>query len=114
MNYFRKNGFGAFIAIELKTGNFVGRCGFKELANGEIEVGYVFLKEYWGKGLATEALIGLLNWAKENVFKVDQIIAFTPIEHVASQRVMQKAGMIYLKEDVQDGQHCVFYVIKLR
>lgn len=114
IDYFKSNGFGVFIAIELITGEFVGRCGFGQIPTGEIEVGYVFLPDFWGKGLATEALIALIDWAKKNLKATDTIIAFTPISHIASQRCMQKAGMEYYKKDIKDAVECVFYKIQLR
>lgn len=114
IDFFKSNGFGVFIAIELSTGEFVGRCGFGEIPSGEIEVGYVFLPKFWGRGLATEALIALIQWAKENIHSTDIIIAFTPVDHTASQRVMQKAGMEIYKKDIKDGDECVFYIIDLR
>lgn len=112
--FFKANDFGVFIAIELASGEFIGRCGFGKIATGEIEVGYVFLQKFWGKGLASEALLSLLNWAKSNIFVVDSIIAFTPTAHLASQRVMQKAGMQFYKEERKEGIEYVFYKINLR
>lgn len=114
MEFFKINGFGVFIAIELDSGKFVGRCGFGRIPSGEIEVGYVFLPEFWGKGLATEALIALLKWAKQNIHSTDTIIAFTPVNHNASERVMQKAGMEFYKKEIKDGEELVFYKIMLR
>lgn len=112
--FFQKNGFGVFIAIELGSGEFVGRCGFGEIPGGEIEVGYVFLKKFWGKGFGTEALTALLQWAKQHIFVVDAIIAYTPVDHIASRRVMEKAGMRFYKKDIKDNQECIFYTMKLR
>jgi [ribosomal protein S5]-alanine N-acetyltransferase len=115
IEFFKKNGFGVFIAIELESGEFAGRCGFgKFLPTGEIEVGFLFLKKFWGKGLASEALSALIEWAKQNIHSVSTIIAYTTIDHHASQRVLQKAGMQFYKRDVQDGKECVFYKIELR
>ncbi len=100
--------FCIFIAIDLATGKFAGRCGFDEVDTKDIEVGYVFFKEYWGKGLATEALARLLQWAEINI-KSNRIIAFTPVNHIASQRVMEKCDMIYYKNEVMYGMDCKFY-----
>ena len=60
---FLQKGFGEFSVTDLKMNEFLGRAGFAELKNGEIEVGYLLLKEHWGKGIATEALSALLDWA---------------------------------------------------
>lgn len=51
------------------------------------------MPQFWGKGYATEALISLINLAKQNVRSTDKIVAFTSIQHKTSERVMQKAGM---------------------
>ncbi len=106
--YYQDKKFGILIAIELTTGEMVGRCGFGEISTGEIEVGYVFFKKFWGQGLASEALSTLLEWAQKNI-KIDKIIAYAPMDHVASHRVMEKSGMKYFKNDMAQGVACKFY-----
>ena len=103
-----EKGFGEFSVNDLKTSKFLGRAGFAELDSGEIEVGYLFLKEYWGQGLATEALNALLGWA-ENVLLVSRILAYAPANHHASIRVMNKAGMRFLKTEAQNGENFTYY-----
>jgi RimJ/RimL family protein N-acetyltransferase len=105
---FAENGFGDFAVTESETGRFVGRAGFGLIEGGEIEVGYVFLKEYWGQGLAQEALRALLAWAKQSL-SAHRILAYTPMEHGASIHVMKKCRMRYLKTDIMRGVRCVFY-----
>ena len=114
IEFFKSNGFGVFIAIELKSGEFVGRCGFGKIPTGEIEVGYVFLSKFWGNGLVSEGLIAMLKWANEHIHSVESIIAYTPEDHIASQRVMQKAGMKFSKKEFKDGEELIYYKIDLR
>src|SRR5262245_48704835 len=83
-----ERGYGALLVFELDSGEFIGRAGFGDIESGETEVGYLVLKKYWGKGYATRILRALLAWAKKNL-KKDKIIAFTPVNHTASERVMQ-------------------------
>ncbi len=103
-----ENGFGDFAVIELETGKFAGRAGFGLIEGGEIEVGYVFNKECWGKGLAQEALRTLLAWAERSL-NVRRILAYTPTQHEASINVMKKCGMRYLKTATAGKVRCVFY-----
>jgi len=110
---FLEKGFGEFSITDLKTNEFLGRAGFAELNNGEIEVGYVLLKEYWGKGVASEALSALLDWAGK-ALSVPRILAYTPINHHASIGVMKKAGMRYLKTESSHGVECIFYEYPLK
>lgn len=110
--FYKIHGFGVYVVIELDTGEFVGRCGFGEIETGEIEVGYVFLKKFWGKGFATEALVCLLDFAKQHI-KKDKIIAFTPANHSTSIQVMKKSGMDYYKKENQGDVELIFYMKNL-
>ena len=105
---YRKHGFGDFAVILLETGDFAGRAGFGQIENGEIEVGYVFLKDFWGRGLAQESLRALLAWAKLNL-DVPRIVAYAPKQHSASFNVMKKSGMSYFKTASARGVECDFY-----
>lgn len=113
---FRAHGFCDFALFEKDTGAFAGRAGFHLMDDGEVEVGYLFLPHLWGKGYATEALAGLLNWAKTlpvERFPRRRIIAFAGTDHLASLRVMAKAGMTKWKTESVDGMECAFYVAPL-
>jgi RimJ/RimL family protein N-acetyltransferase len=105
---YQENGFADFAVIELATGKFIGRAGFGRIENGEIEVGYVLFKDFWGRGLAQESLRALLAWAKLNL-DVPRIVAYAPKQHSASFNVMKKSGMSYFKTDTKRGVECDFY-----
>lgn len=110
---FAQKGYCDFVLIEKGSGNFAGRAGFGELPDGEVEVGYLFLKRLWGRGLAQEALRALLAWAAESV-DLQRILAYAPVAHSASLNVMRKCGMRFLKNDKAHGVDCVFYEHPLR
>ena len=105
---FKENGFGDFAAVDLESGQFVGRAGFAPVDGGEIEVGYVLLRQFWGRGLAQESLRALLNWARENL-DIPRIVAYAPKQHSASFNVMKKSGMQYFKTEKTRGDECDFY-----
>jgi len=104
---YAENG-SSVVLIGSETGQFVGRAGFGLIEGGEIEVGYVFLKEYWGQGLAQEALHALLAWARQSL-SANRILAYAPKDHGASLHVMKKCGMRFLKTDIMRDVECVFY-----
>lgn len=109
---YHENKYGIFLVFDTNSEEFIGRAGFGDIESGETEVGYLVLKKYWGKGYASRILKILLAWAKNNI-KKDKIIAFTPVDHLASERVMQKAGMLFTKKAIMKGVGCVIYEYKL-
>lgn len=83
--------------IELKkTGRLVGAMGFVQLdlPNSLGSIGYVLSKEYWGKGIMTEAVRRLIYFGFEEM-KLNRIEAVHIPENEASGRVMKKAGMSF-------------------
>lgn len=92
-NNYRKRGYGMFALEERKTRKVVGFCGLVHPGGQrEPEVKYAFLRTYWGRGLATEAVAALLNYGARH-HSLTHIIATVAPEHLASQRVLTKSGM---------------------
>jgi len=60
------------------------------------EVGYRLIKKYWGYGLATEGVLGILNYGF-NSLRVEKIMAITHPENTASIRVLKKTGLKFIK-----------------
>jgi len=56
------------------------------------DVGYVVSRQHWGKGIATEALRSLVEWAlsRKSIYRV---WALCDVDNPASARVMEKVGM---------------------
>jgi RimJ/RimL family protein N-acetyltransferase len=71
------------------AGNIV--C-FEQL--GEREVGYWLGKEYWGKGVASQALRQFLD-----VIKTRPLYAHVAKHNIASKRVLEKCGFKIAAED---------------
>jgi [ribosomal protein S5]-alanine N-acetyltransferase len=77
--------------IILKEANVgIGGIGFAGLPdeNGKSMVGYGLDIRFHGKGYASEALAGILQWAYQSGLK--EAIAETPLNHIASQKVLIK------------------------
>jgi len=58
----------------------------------EWEFGYHFLKEYWGKGYATEALKAIVPYVFTH-FKVNRLVAFTNANNKESIALLKRIGM---------------------
>ncbi len=85
-----------------------GRVGHAALLRGEadeIELGFVLRPDSWGRGFATEIALALVGAARAR-HPDHSIIATVDIEHVASRRVLEKAGMVLAgTARDEDGDH---------
>ena len=108
---FEKFGFGSCVMIWKETGEFIGAAGLQPLEDtGEIEVGYSMKKEFWGRGIGTEAAKAWMDFGFREK-GLDRIVAVAVVENKASQRIMQKLGMSYEKTEEHWGETCNFYSV---
>ncbi len=108
--YQKENGFCRWAVIEKANGEIIGSCGFARLENGEIDLGYLFAKEVWGRGFATEAAQACLKYGFENL-KFAKIIAMVDIEHIPSQKVLEKIGFIKQRiEKTETGDDFIYEI----
>lgn len=90
-------GYGYWGVFEKETGKLVGRAGFRA-GSEPLEIGYLLDDTVWGRGLATEILDALLDYAKTEL-EVPEITARIHRENIASLRTAEKAGMRPVPEE---------------
>ena len=111
MSCYESHGFGMCAMIWKPSGEIIGSAGLQPLDNtGEIEVGYSMIKEFWGKGIGTEAARAWLDHGFRNA-GLDRIVAVAHTGNWASRHIMEKLGMKYEKSEVHYGNECAFYAI---
>ncbi len=96
------HGFGYWIARDSDTGAFAGRAGLRLIIvdeRPEIELGYGFMSDYWGRGIATEAAAAIVRAGFETV-GTRNLVCFTTPTNERSRRVMEKLGFRYEKDFV--------------
>ncbi|HEX6123025.1 MAG TPA: GNAT family N-acetyltransferase [Ktedonobacterales bacterium] len=83
-----------WVVIEPATGAVAGDVGFHSPVRGvpSVELGYVILPPYRGRGYATEATGALASWALTQP-GVERVILLIAPENAASLRVAAKLGM---------------------
>lgn len=84
--------YGYWGVFSKKTGELIGRAGFKE-GDYPLRAGYVLRRSEWGKGLATEILTELVHYAEEEL-GCTEIYADIDVRNKASLRVAEKCGLI--------------------
>lgn len=63
----------------------------------EGEIGWILNKQYWGKGIATEAALAIKDFAI-NELKILRLVATCDYRNQSSCRVMEKTGL-FLEDD---------------
>ena len=106
---YEKYGFGR-LAVELKGENkFIGFTGLKYLGDmNEVDLGYRFMQEYWGQGIATESARACVNLAF-NRLGLERIIAMVLPENTGSIRVLNKLNFKFEKEIIEDDELAKVY-----
>ena len=102
--YERFDGYGFWAAIEKSTGDFLGWFHFRpdeESDSIDPELGYRLRRSAWGKGFATEGSRALIDKGFAE-FDVQRVFASTMKVNLASQRVMEKAGLRFVRNFFQD------------
>ncbi len=95
LKHWREHGFGMCPWYLRDGGEFVGLGGLRHLALDDettVEVGYGFLPQFWGRGLATELTLACVATGFV-LMELPSIVALTLTENTASRRVMEKAGL---------------------
>ena len=64
------------------------------------EIGYTVAKKRWNEGIATEVLVRVLEFLTEDV-GFETVRALHDVRNKASGKVMKKAGMDYIKNQMQ-------------
>lgn len=103
MGRFQENGWGLW-AVEIPgVADFIGFIGlnpvnFEAHFTPAIEIGWRLAVEFWGHGYASEGAREALRFGFETL-KLEEIVSFTAVSNVRSQRVMARLGMHHNRAD---------------
>jgi [ribosomal protein S5]-alanine N-acetyltransferase len=95
--------------LEKDTDIFVGSFAIIPLDDTkDLQLGYSLLKEYWGRGYATEITRAGMDYAF-NTLGLSFIYGVTEAENIASQHVLLKCGFVLEKTAVKEGRRLNLY-----
>lgn len=95
---YEKHGYGNYIVIRKIDKVKMGTSGIYARPNVEdVDIGFAMLPDYMGKGYSYEAASKLMELAKAE-FGLKKITALTTRNNIASQNLIKKLGMKYLKD----------------
>ena len=94
------------LAVDRVSSQAVGLMVLAEFPNEDggvdLRIGYVVGRSFWGQGLASELVAGLVNWAAGQPV-VDALIGEVDPDNPASARVLRKAGFTQIQTEGNDG-----------
>ena len=93
---------GPYLMFSRDNAVLLGSTGLDFESATVATTGYVLAREYWGKGYATEAVRAMANLAGR--LGVQELYAMCHVEHVASQRVLEKGG--FRRGALEKGAFC--------
>ena len=109
MDSYAVNGFGRFAVRSKTSKRLIGMCGFLR-QDEEIDFGYRYSAETWGKGIGYEAANKVLNYRLEHL-KLKKICAGVAIENIPSIKILEKLGFKFEKNFFVDQTKAAKYVI---
>ena len=103
--YERGDAWGFWAAIERSSGEFIGWFHLRPVPgvdpDDEPELGYRLVRAAWGRGLATEGSRALIDKAFTKL-GARRVYATAMAVNTGSRRVMEKAGLRYVRTFVAD------------
>lgn len=114
---YETDGIGLWAVVLKENGEVIGQCGLtKQLWWGEniVEVGYLFRKDFWHKGYATEAAVACKDYAfnrlgEKRVFSIIRDLNL-PSRRVALRNGMKVCGVQVKRYYGIDMPHLIYCV----
>ena len=84
-------------AVTLKeNNNYIGECFFQKIVDNYLgEIGYIFSKEYWGKGYAYEAVSKIIDYSI-NELKLKRLCVRINEKNIRSKKLIEKLDFEFI------------------
>lgn len=120
VDYYKKPNYYHWAVVDKNNGEVIGSISVSNIKNRKkyCEIGYTVAKKRWNEGIATEVLKEIIEFLMYDV-GFETLCAMHDVRNKASGRVMEKAGMIFVKNQLKiflSGRNfmmnCSFYEYK--
>ena len=102
---YKKDGYGYFAVFLKESGKLIGQAGLMKSVIGDsefTELGFIFDKEFWGKGYGIESARACIQYGFEKL-ELNRIYCSIRSENTASIYVAENLGM------TKTGEHTIIY-----
>ena len=106
----RRPELGLWATVEKRYGAFLGRCGLLPWGidgRPEVELAFLIDKARWGEGFATEASLGIIEYARS--LTLQRLICLIMPGNERSAAVARKVGMHFEREHTDEYGSCHIY-----
>lgn len=113
---YHSKGIGRWSVIEKASGEFIGWAGLKLITEpvnqrvGFYDLGYRFLRRFWGKGYASESTQASLRYGFKEL-NLAEINAMANCEHLVSNHILSKQGFEFINTFAYDEVPHNFYAL---
>ncbi|MGH8176253.1 MAG: GNAT family N-acetyltransferase, partial [Steroidobacter sp.] len=92
---YARHGFGLYLVACKEDPAPLGMCGLiKRDSLPDVDIGFAYIPESWGKGYAVEAAAAVLAHGRD-AFGLKRIVAITSLDNASSIRVLAKIGLSF-------------------
>ena len=102
-------GYGTGAVVLKDSGELIGWSGIARPDEGGEEILYGLYRSYWGQGLGTELLAGLLDWAWRTL-ALGELRATVHRENEASIRMLEHASFVLADDRYDDDPDTLLYI----
>jgi ribosomal-protein-alanine N-acetyltransferase len=101
--HWSERGWGPFLVTQNTDGQAIGECGLYPVADeahedsDEIELGYRYGQQWWGRGYGTEAARAVMDWATNDLGLL-ALISIVREGNLASRRIAESLGFTIIQE----------------
>jgi RimJ/RimL family protein N-acetyltransferase len=82
------------LMVARSSGEIVGWCHLGRYRTGDLELSYVFLPEWWGRGYAREGCAAVVGLAFDRFPEAPRLVAVTQAANVRSVHLLEALGMV--------------------
>ncbi|HAU0368130.1 TPA: GNAT family N-acetyltransferase [Legionella pneumophila] len=112
-NHWDEHGFGLCAVAAKNSKEVLGLCGLHH-SNDGVEISYMFNPEWWGKGIAREAIVATIEYGFNNL-KIKKIIAITQDSNQRSCSLLERVGMQCSRKFQRfNAQQCLYELMDIQ
>lgn len=104
---------GRWAVVDKASRRFIGSFAIIPIPSEpeKTQLGYSFIPEYWGKGLASELAQKGLQYFLDNT-TVPEIYGITETPNIPSQKVLLKAGFQFHCTRTEEGKELTIFIVR--